>query len=72
MADDLFTRADEADAALAVETAKKARDAAARGVIGAPRCALTARRRELVTATAKLMAAEVELKRVQTHRRVMH
>ncbi|ALL14281.1 hypothetical protein [Caulobacter henricii] len=72
MADDLFTRADEADAAQALAAARLDRDAAARRVIGAPRCRLGECRSDLVAATAKVIEAEQALAQVQAHRRVWY
>lgn len=72
MADDLFTRDDEAQAVQALAAARLDRAAAARRVIGAPRCKLGECRRELVEATGRVIKAEQDLAQVQAHRRVRY
>lgn len=72
MADDLFTRDDEAEAVQALAAARLDRAVASRRVIGAPRCKLGEARRDLVAATAKVIEAEQALAQVQAHRRVWY
>ena len=72
MADDLFTRDDEAAAVQALAKARLERAVAARRVIGAPRSRLQERRRELVAATGQVIKAEQDLAQVQAHRRVRY
>jgi len=72
VADDLFTRDDEAEAVQALAAARLARADATRQVVGAPRCRIGECRRELVAATARVIAAEQALFQIQTSRRVWY
>jgi putative intracellular protease/amidase len=72
VADDLFTRDDEAKAVQALAAARLERARAQTAVCGAPRAKIQECRRDLVTATAKVITAERDLAQIQKDRRVWY